>query len=130
MSYVRAKSRAGRALTRPQPQALVQGSVVNIGSPALMAYDGRAALWGSPRAAAASSPAAPRSIQPPLSVVEQDTADGALLLQAGAYSLMYSTDATFQKVNTRSSRTAPSAVRAKCSRNPTSVLNLTHAEHV
>ena len=80
------------------PQALVQGSVVNIGSPAQMAYDGRAALWGSPRAAAAASPAAPPSIRPPLSVMQQNSADGALLLTAGAYSLLYSTDAAFRKV--------------------------------
>ena len=83
-------------------QAIVKGSVVNIGSPAQMAYDGRAALWGTPRTAAAASPDAPPSIQPPLSVLEQDADDGALLLQAGAYSLIYSTDASFQKVPIRS----------------------------
>jgi hypothetical protein len=80
-------------------QAIVQGSVANIGSPAQMAYDGRAALWGSPRAAAAASPAAPPSIQPPLSVVQQNSSDGALLLTAGAYSLLYSKDAVFLKVH-------------------------------
>ena len=79
-------------------QAVVQGSVVNIGSPAQMAYDGRAALWGSPRNAAAASPAAPPSIQPPLSVVQQNSPDGALLLTVGAYSVLYSKDAVFQKV--------------------------------
>ncbi len=82
----------------PATQAIVKGSVVNIGSPAQMAYDGRAALWGTPRTAAAASAQAPPSIQPPLSVLEQDADDGALLLQIGAYSLIYSTDATFQKV--------------------------------
>ena len=89
-------------LTCQAMQAIDKGSVVNIGSPAQMAYDGRAALWATPRAAAAASPEAPPSIQPPLSVLQQNADDGALLLQAGAYSLIYSTDATFQKVHGRS----------------------------
>ncbi len=93
--------RARYTSTCPIVQAVVKGSVVNIGSPAQMAYDGRAALWGTPRTAAAASPEAPPSIQPRLSVLEQDVEDGALLLQAGAYSLIYSTDETFQKVPRR-----------------------------
>ena len=82
-------------------QGIVRGSVVNIGNPSSMAYDGRAALWGSPRSNASSEahPIQPSSILPPLSQLVQRAEDGGLLLRVGALAITLSTDAGFKAVN-------------------------------
>lgn len=79
-------------------QGLLRGSVVNIHNPSAMAYDGRAALWASPRSAAASSSSCHASIQPPLSQVTQAVADGKNLLRAGALGISLSTNTSFRMV--------------------------------
>lgn len=79
-------------------QGIVLGSVVNIGNPSAMAYDGRAALWGSPRTNASTDGLQPSSIQPPLSQLVQKALDGGLLLRVGALSIKLSANAQFQAV--------------------------------
>lgn len=73
---------------------------MNIGNPSAMAYNGRAALWASPRLTAANSSLAPSSIQPPLSVLVQRGKDGGNLLHVGALSLKLSKNLAFLAVST------------------------------